>query len=88
MSHSEKASYAESKYSDNYPAAVKTMIQNGQDPKDMLIEICKPKCTHWEDRLKRCEIVLKSLVNADPEKTCMYTLRDWVSCVESCVSNF
>jgi hypothetical protein len=21
----------------------------------MLIEICKPSCLHWEDRLRRCE---------------------------------
>jgi len=23
---------------------VKTMIQNGQDPKDFLLEVCKPVC--------------------------------------------
>ena len=34
------------------------------------------------NRLRRCEIKLKELGGADPEKSCMYPLRDWVTCVE------
>ena len=73
------------KYSGNYPSAVKTMLQRGQDPKEMLIEFCRPSCKYWEDKLKRCEKSLKELSASDPESTCMYPMRDWVTCVEACV---
>ena len=29
------------KGSDNVPSAVKSMVERGQDPKEMLIEVCK-----------------------------------------------
>lgn len=61
------------------------MLEQGKDPKELLIEFCKPSCQHWEDKLKRCEIKLKAMSNADPEKSCMYPMRDWVTCVEACV---
>jgi len=51
----------------------------------MLIELCKPYCKNWEDKLRRCEVTLKNLKSADPEKSCMYPMRDWVTCVEGCV---
>ena len=70
----------------NAPSSTKNMIERGQDPKEMLIQFCKPECKFWEDKLKRCEIKLKELAGADPEKTCMYPLRDWVTCVEGCVN--
>ena len=70
---------------DGFPTQIKTMLQKGEDPKEMLIEHCKPKCTYWEDKLKRCEVALKNLTVVDPEKTCMYPMRDWVTCVEGCV---
>lgn len=67
-------------------SAVPTMLEKGQDPKDMMIEVCRPSCTHWEERLKRCEIKLQTMEHADPEMSCMYPLRDWVTCIDSCVN--
>lgn len=62
------------------------MIANGQDPKDMLIEGCQPECKFWKDKLTRCENTLKSSVHSDPEQTCMYPMRDYVTCIEACVN--
>ncbi len=64
---------------------IKSMIQKGQDPKDYLIEVCRPQCTAYQQKLQRCETALKNMANADPELSCMYPLRDWVTCVDSCV---
>ncbi len=61
------------------------MIEKGQDPKDYLIEICRPQCTTLQQKLQRCETALKNMTHADPELSCMYPLRDWVTCVDSCV---
>jgi len=61
------------------------MLDRGQDPKDMIIELCKPLCKHWEDKLHRCESALKAMKSTDPERSCMYPVRDWVTCVEGCV---
>jgi hypothetical protein len=30
------------------------MLQKGQDPKDFLIQVCRPSCQKYEDKLKRC----------------------------------
>ncbi len=38
MSH---FSFPNSKGSENVPTSVKSMIEKGQDPKEMLIEVCK-----------------------------------------------
>jgi hypothetical protein len=38
MSH---FSFPNSKGSENVPSATKSMIEKGQDPKEMLIEVCK-----------------------------------------------
>jgi len=65
---------------------IKTMLENGQDPKEMLIEACQPECKFWKDKLARCEGTLKSSVSSDPEQTCMYPMRDYITCVEGCVS--
>jgi ubiquinol-cytochrome c reductase subunit 6 len=70
---------------DGYPSAVKTMLERGEDPKELLIEICKPSCKFYEEKLRRCEAVLKSSGSSDPEMTCMYPMRDWVTCIEACV---
>lgn len=70
----------------DYPAATRSMLQRGQDPKEMLTEVCRPLCKHWEDKLKRCEAKLKSMTHADPEASCMYPLRDWVTCIDGCVT--
>jgi len=64
---------------------VRTMLQKGQDPKDYLIEVCRPQCTSLQQKLQRCETALKNMTHADPELSCMYPLRDWVTCVDSCV---
>mmetsp|Transcript_42404 Transcript_42404/g.49114 ORF Transcript_42404/g.49114 Transcript_42404/m.49114 type:complete len:92 (+) Transcript_42404:32-307(+) len=67
------------------PSSIRTMIQKGVDPKPKLIEFCKPSCKFWQDKLQRCEGALKTMKSADPEKNCMYPLRDWVTCLEACV---
>ena len=67
---------------------IKTMIQNGQDPKEYLLEVCRPTCIAKQERLQRCENKLKAMTHADPELSCMYPMRDWVTCVDACVHNF
>lgn len=64
---------------------IKSMIEKGQDPKDYLIEVCRPQCLSLQQKLQRCETALKNMTNADPELSCMYPLRDWVTCVDGCV---
>ena len=64
---------------------IKNMIEKGQDPKDYLIEVCRPQCQGLLDKLRRCENKLKNMTNADPELSCMYPFRDWVTCVDGCV---
>jgi ubiquinol-cytochrome c reductase subunit 6 len=66
---------------------VKAMLLKGQDPKEYLIEVCRPQCTSLQQKLQRCETALKNMTHADPELSCMYPLRDWVTCVDSCVSH-
>ena len=65
--------------------STKSMLEKGEDPKEMLIEVCRPVCHNIEEKLKRCEIKLKNMEHADPEKSCMYPLRDWVTCIDGCV---
>ena len=65
---------------------VRSMIERGEDPKEMMIEVCRPSCTWYQDRLARCEVTLANLEHANPEKTCMYPLRDWVTCIDNCVN--
>ena len=60
-------------------------MATGSDPKAQLLEYCKPKCTHWKDKLSRCEKRLPMVIKVDPSKSCMYPMRDYVTCVESCV---
>ena len=64
---------------------VNSMLQKGQDPKDYLIEVCRPECKAKADKLHRCEVALKNMSDADPELSCMYPFRDWVTCIDSCV---
>ena len=66
-------------------STVKSMLEKGQDPKDFLIEACRPECKAYQDKLGRCEVTLKNMTNADPELSCMYPLRDWVTCIDACV---
>jgi ubiquinol-cytochrome c reductase subunit 6 len=52
------------------------MLKNGEDPKELVIQHCQSDCTFYKEKLARCEAVLKSMTNADPEMSCMYPLRD------------
>lgn len=53
-----------------------------------MIEVCRPSCQAKADKLHRCEVALKNMTNADPELSCMYPLRDWVTCIDGCVTKF
>ena len=65
--------------------ATKSMLEKGEDPKEMLIEVCRPQCHKLEEKLHRCELKLKDSDHSDHEKSCMYPHRDWVTCVDACV---
>ena len=67
------------------PAYVKTMIKEGQDPKPLLLEECKPQCNFWKERLERCEAKLEHVIKLYPTRTCLYSYRDYATCVEACV---
>ena len=41
---------------------------------------------YWKEKLERCEAQLETVVKISPTKTCLYPMRDWVTCVEACVS--
>lgn len=45
---------------------IRGMLEKGQDPKDYLIEICRPQCTALQQKLQRCETALKNMTHADP----------------------
>lgn len=47
-------------------STIKSMLQKGQDPKEYMIEVCRPSCQAKSDRLHRCENALKSMSDADP----------------------
>ena len=74
-----------------------TLIDRGMDPKPMVLEFCKPHCVYWKEKLERCEhklatierceSKLATIIKINPTKTCMYPMRDYVTCVEACVSN-
>lgn len=60
------------------------MIKDGENPKDLVIEECKPHCKVWKDKLDRCEKSLEVIIKINPTKTCLYPFRDWTTCVEAC----
>ena len=60
-------------------------IKAGEDPKEFVLEWCKPLCLNWKDKVTRCEAGLKIIKSADPEKSCIYRYRQWTECVENCV---
>ena len=66
------------------PAYVEQMLKEGEDPKPLLLEECKPQCTYWKDKLTRCESALEAIIKINPTKTCLYPMRDYVTCVEAC----
>ncbi len=53
----------------DYPEKIKTMLQSGKDPKDLMIQVCSQGCKKWEDKLKRCETALKNMTHVDAEMT-------------------
>ena len=62
------------------------MIHRGMDTKPLILDFCKPQCTYWREKLERCERSLEIIIKTNPTKTCLYPMRDWVTCVEACVS--
>ena len=66
------------------PAYVKTMLEAGEDPKPLVLEECKPVCAPWKNKLTRCEKQLEKIIKINPTKTCLYPMRDYVTCVEAC----
>jgi ubiquinol-cytochrome c reductase subunit 6 len=67
------------------PSYVKQMLKEGENPKPLLIEECKPQCKYWKAKLERCEAQLEKIIKINPTKTCMYPMRDYVTCIEACV---
>ena len=61
------------------------MLERGIDPKPILMEVCEPMCHFWKDKLKRCEKKLEKIIKVNPTKSCIYPMRDYVTCVEACV---
>ena len=62
------------------------MLARGMDPKPTILDFCKPQCIYWKEKLERCEQKLEIVIKTNPTKTCLYPMRDWVTCVEACVS--
>ena len=67
------------------PGYVSTMLKEGEDPKPLLLEECKPHCKAWKEKLERFETQLEKIIKINPTKTCLYPMRDYVTCVEACV---
>ena len=60
------------------------LIDQGIDPKPLVLDYCKPQCIYWKDKLERCESKLATIIKINPTKTCLYPMRDYVTCVEAC----
>ena len=58
------------------------------DPKPLILDYCKPQCIYWKEKLERCEAKLEIVIKTNPTKSCLYPMRDWVTCVEACVSHY
>lgn len=63
-----------------------SILDRGMDPKPIVLEYCKPLCVYWKEKLERCEMKLQTIIKVNPTKTCLYPMRDYVTCVEACVS--
>ena len=68
------------------PAFVLEMLKEGKDPKDKLIEHCKPNCHFWQEKLERCELKYEHMKAINPTKSCLYPMRDLVICIDACVN--
>lgn len=64
----------------------KSLLDRGIDPKPTLIEFCEPMCVFWKEKLDRCEAKLEQVIKLNPSKSCLYPMRDWVTCIDSCVN--
>lgn len=60
------------------------MLAEGENPKPLVLEECKPLCKVWKEKLERCEHKLEQIIKINPTKTCLYPMRDYVTCVEAC----
>lgn len=60
-------------------------MARGTDPKPVIMDFCKPQCVYWKEKLERCEAKLEIIIKTNPTKSCLYPMRDWVTCVEACV---
>lgn len=63
----------------------KNILDRGIDPKPLLIDFCSKQCIYQKEKLERCESKLDQVVKLNPSKSCLYPMRDWVTCVDSCV---
>jgi hypothetical protein len=50
----------------DYAKTIKSMLEKGQDPKEYMIEFCRPECKAKFEKLQRCETALKNMTDADP----------------------
>ena len=76
-------------YSDGMHVTVNShnnLLLRGMDPKPLVMDFCKPQCIYWKEKLDRCEEKLEIVIKSNPTKSCIYPMRDWVTCVEACVS--
>lgn len=79
-----KSLYTREDFRPIIPASV-NLLDRGIDPKPMLIQFCEPMCILWKEKLERCEQKLEQVIKINPSKSCLYPMRDWLTCVESCV---
>ena len=89
MSHEGLAFPDANYYADGMNVTVNSnenFLRRGMDPKPLVLDYCKPHCVYWKEKLERCEKKLEKIKLTNPTKTCMYPMRDWVTCVEACVS--
>ena len=63
-----------------------SMLSRGVDPKPLFLEFWKPHWHYWKNRLERWEAKLAKVIKINPTKTWLYPMRDYVTCVEACVS--
>lgn len=70
-----------------YVSSTKNMLERGIDPKPLMIEFCEPLCVFWKEKLIRCEKKLEKIIKINPTKSCLYPMRDLVTCVEACVES-
>ncbi len=79
-----KHRYIDQDYHTLIPSS-KNILDRGIDPKPMLMEFCEPMCIYWKEKLERCESKLEQIIKINPSKSCLYPMRDWITCVEACV---